>query len=467
MGEDLARWRAVGAEFGRRNWLADGVDAAAFAAARAYAARHSAEPYGLLCPGVVTVPPAQAQAAEAALAVQAAPPAAASPPPALAVLPDAEGDVLDTIGRRRLGPLAAGYAHWAWQRVAAGSGLDAPRIFGVMRDGGFLAACLRAARPEAAAQVGEVWLSRRLCLAAAIASADDRESLVNMLVRARGVPARVAEALSDLGLAGETPRGLDPDAVLAGDTLARFLDWLAGPARSALAPHVAGLRAAILAHLGERGALDGATLPLLDVGYAGSIQRALSRILAMAGSPVRPLGLYVLTSPGLLWALREGGAAHGFLAHLGAPEWCANTFLRCREVFESLCSADVGPLRSYGPGGQPLCDPPVAPLGQRSAIAAIQGAALAHVRDTPAPAAAEAARRAWISFIVAPTPTEAGVMGDWLFDDALAVGLPRRLGRGPHHLTAPRSQVLWPFAAAIRNGCDRQTLAETWRSESG
>ncbi|MBX9633482.1 MAG: hypothetical protein K2X44_00750, partial [Magnetospirillum sp.] len=306
---------AAGAEFQRRDWLAEGISVAAFVSARRYAAGCTADPYALLCPGVVTASPAQARQVEA---LGLAAPVPSCLLPELAALPEGQGDVLAELGRRRLGPVAAAYAHWVWDRL----GPDLP-IFGIMRDGGFLAQSLRAVRPQSADRVGTLWLPRRLCLTAAIASADDHEALLNLLVRSRGAPASLGEALDDLGLT-ETPPGFAAHELLEGERLTGFLHWLAGPARKAVQAHAAALRSAILAHLGAQGALDHPVLALADVGYAGSIQRALSRILAMAGSPVRPLGLYVLTSPGLVWALHDGARAHGFLAQLGAPAWCAH-----------------------------------------------------------------------------------------------------------------------------------------------
>jgi hypothetical protein len=444
-------WAALAA----RGLLPGDLSPEAFAVLRAYAGRLAADglladPWDLLCPGVVRTTP------DAARRLAATVPAPA-PAPAPAPEPDPEpapspGPFADAV----LAPLLAGHARWARRMLGAGP------VYGLMRDGGLLADAFATATPGAVGR--RLWLSRRLCLVAALAGPDDREGLVNLLVRARGHPPRLAEAAAELGVADEgLPAGLDPDTPLAPAGLSPFLDWLAtGPRRAGVAARITVVRAGILRHLRAEGALDGPTLALLDVGYAATVQTALTRLLAAEGIGIPLRGAYLVTSPGAVWAHRAGGSARGFLADFGAPTDFAATVLRYREVIEALLAPGDGPLLGHGPDGEPLTGPPVLPAGQRAAVADVQRAALAVVAALPPgvePSAA-AARVLVRRLLTAPTADEAARIGGWLYDDPATIGPPRRLAAvavglpDPAALPdAPRDLVLWPAAAAmLRSG---------------
>lgn len=417
----FAAWRS----FRARGWLAPDLGADSFRVLHRYAANLAAvgtiaDTYDLLCPALV-----RASAAEARrVAAEADEPD--FPSPTAAEGEDAEGD-----------PFAAvlgGFAHWARERLAA------LPVFGLMRDGGVLADAFAQADPGAV--VGKLWLSRRLCLLAALAGPDDHEGLLNLLVRARGRPPAAAEAARDLGLVDDPP-----EITLDQEHLPAFLDWLAGR-RSALGESILTCRRGVLRHLRARGVLDQPAVALLDVGYAATLQRTLTRICALEGRMLTLHGTYLLTTPGAVWAVREGGAASGFLADFGAPEGFTATFLRCREVLEVLCASGDGALSGYDQNGDPVLAPPVLGEDQRTEVRAIQNAALAAL---PTPSAAKA-RRSWLRLLTAPTPEEAAQIGGLLYDDPLAVGSPRRLAAADSLpvdaiLAASRAEVLWPAGA--------------------
>jgi len=432
-------FESIGREFARRGWLAGAIDPETFAACRAYvAALPGQPPYDLLCPAIVRADPAEALAVEAMLA---AGPDESPQAPVMEMPPAMAGaeDLAGAYGFHRLGPVLAAFAHWVWHLPF----VQDQTVVGVMRDGGVLAAALRAVRPDR--PVGEVWLGRRLCLTGALRSAEDREGLVNLLVRARARPASVAEAAAELGLAGETlPRGLTPAQALRPDCLGIFLDWVAraGP-RRAVEDHCRRIRRAILGHLGERRALAGKRLVLVDVGYAGSVQRALAAILGMDGEGPRLAGAYMVTTPGMLWMLRGGDGA-GFLAHLGAPSWLAQPVVRSREVLETLCASPLGPLLGYGDDGQPVLGPARLPCRQIEEVGRVQCRALAFCASGRPPLSRPEAQRAALALIGCPRPEEAAMIGEWLYDDAMAVGRPRRLTETIHDAARP---VLWPQGA--------------------
>ncbi|MEI8393917.1 MAG: hypothetical protein WCF85_04220 [Rhodospirillaceae bacterium] len=444
----MSQFNWIGLEFKRRGWLARDIDLDAFVACRTYLEERALEttapatPYALLCPGVITALPAEAAALEATLIDTGPEPfepplPARMPAPMPARMPapmnnplEPSGDPLAAYGYYRLGPILAAFARWVAELPFV---KDRP-VFGVMRDGGFLATALRTVRP--AGTVGELWLSRRLCLAGAVRSAEDRESLINLLVRARGQPAGMAEAAVDLGLEGE-PVPDNPDS---------FLDRLTEPARKEkLEAHCRAIRQSILAHLDSLKIFDRGGMVLLDIGYAGTIQRTLDAILRIEQRSIPIQGAYLLTSPGLIWMLRHGsGHAAGFLAHLGGPSRLARVFLESREVFETFCASPLGPLLGYDERGQPVLGPTVLPAAQIAEIQRLQQGALAFCAAAAPPLSRAEAQQATLTLLAAPRPEEAALIGAWLYDDPLAIGRPRGLLERIEGAARP---VLWPGGA--------------------
>lgn len=421
----------VGRALAGRRRLAAGVDAAAFASARAYAGQVRPDaPYELLCPGVVRMDPASAAGLERAAA--AGPALPLPPTPSLPAVRRLDGSDFHTaFGAVVLGPVVGAFAQWAWRqwRPLAGGGT----LVAVMRDGGLLG---RAVARDAGQDVPEVWLSRSLCLLGAVAGAEDREALRNLLVRARSRPATVAEALDELGLAGECVPGLAPSAPLTGKGLERLLDWLAETSAAERVAAASGAaRRAVLEHLHAAGALRGSTLGLIDVGYSGTIQRCLTRIAALQGMPLRTLGLYLATSPGAVWAVGREAMVRGFAVQYGAPGWLAAPLIRGRAVLELLLGAPLGPLAGYDRGA-PRLSPPGYPVGQRDAMRRMQDAALANAR----PAGRAEVRRRLARLLMAPSAEEVRHIGRWLYQDRLTVAHPQPLG----------GAALWPAAEVVR-----------------
>lgn len=120
-------------------------------------------------------PVARLEAALAATVDSSAPP------------PLAGGDIADVIGS-----VLHAFAHWLQSQLPA----SATPLYGIMREGRLLARLHRRHGGTAA----EIWLNRRLCMKAAILSAEDDEALRNFLVRGRRLPLSPAQAACELGL---------------------------------------------------------------------------------------------------------------------------------------------------------------------------------------------------------------------------------------------------------------------------
>lgn len=432
---------ALWLECRRRNVLTQALDSAAFVSLRRYARRLQAagivaDAHEVLSTSVIALTAAAIRRLETNLAATPLPPAPdVPPPPTLSALrrPPDEDALFQILG---------GFARWGIQQ------LDGSVGYGVMRDGGVLADAVVAARPQP--RSGKLWLSRRLCLVAALASADDGQGLLNLLARARAHPASAAEARDELGVTDEPlPPGLTETTPLTGDNLERFVDWLgSGRRRRGAEQRIRTMRTRILNHLRAQHALDGPVLTLMDVGYAGTIQRTITRIFELEHIAVRVDGAYLLSTPGAVWAIGNGGRASGFLANFGAPEWFTTEFIASREVVESLCASGDGPLIGYHEDGTALCGAPRIPSAQRIVLTARHQAVRAQIAATPVAMlpTADQARQACFRLLTAPTATEAAEFGQWIYDDPLAVGAPRRLTECRDPATGT---PLWRAAAAI------------------
>jgi FMN phosphatase YigB (HAD superfamily)/GT2 family glycosyltransferase len=106
-------------------------------------------------------------------------------------------------------------------------------------------------------------------------------------------------------------------------------------------------RAALLDYLAHKGMFEAAAVGLVDVGWKGSMQDNLVRVLRTA--PRHPLvhGLYLALGP-LQTPDSDDSRKHGFLADSRGGDWTAEVILKNGPVFEMFASAPHGPVVGYG-----------------------------------------------------------------------------------------------------------------------
>ncbi len=109
-------------------------------------------------------------------------------------------------------------------------------------------------------------------------------------------------------------------------------------------------RANLQAYL--RGAVDIDTgeIGVVDLGWAGSIQRSLSHALAQIGFAGTIRGFYLATNTGAERHLSATNRNEGFVANLGYPEGFDAVF-RNLEVIEQSCLERSGSVLGYGDDG--------------------------------------------------------------------------------------------------------------------
>jgi hypothetical protein len=216
------------------------------------------------------------------------------------------------------------------------------------------------------------------------------------------------------------------------------------------------------------------TLVVVDLGWGGTIQMLLQKLLHHSGEDVAVVGLYLATQEVATERLLDGVDLSGYLADQGVPTAAARAIMRSPEILEQVCMPDVGSQLDLDSDLEPVLDQPVdRDLVQSAERAAVQKGIRAFQREWARYAGLEpgrlrltepGARRMLLSQVaratVAPTPGEAAVFGRWVHDENFGsrgyesiVGDEhyRRALRhmDPETLTKlPMTEVYWPFGLA-------------------
>jgi FMN phosphatase YigB (HAD superfamily) len=343
------------------------------------------------------------------------------------------------IGAGTLAPIFAGFARWIVGHAAA---VGAKRVLGIMREGRFLGRLVEATARDLGVTMTaeEVWLSRRAVIGAAL-YADDLSMLTDLIVVAAGET--VDEVLASLGLsAAEVTAvipGFDMQRPGALGTLGQAITavpYLKDKVLAQSARNRRNLLKGLKRHMDIR-ADD--TILLMDLGYAGTIQTLLARILAREGARVRLRGLYFVLND-LALANRGGGTdMDSYLGDGGFNSRIGRLLTRTPDVLEHACMCREGSLDRYDETGAPvllanqrsdtqLTQMDVLQTGILAGVSAINrllGPLDATPHDTPALKAQIA--RILECILLRPTPEETGTIGLWQHEANLDVTDRRRL----------------------------------------
>jgi FMN phosphatase YigB (HAD superfamily) len=248
--------------------------------------------------------------------------------------------VLWRVGANVAGPLLAGFVLWVL-REARRAGL--PRLHFVARDGQVLLRIAERLLPALGWDLDCRYLlgSRQAWNLPAMAEVDEtalswllkeawREPLAAVLARGELDAGRIAPALARCGL-----QAMDRPADMAAlRALFREPEVIA-----ALQASAAARREAALGYLSEAGLLEPAPLGIVDLGWHGTMQRALRRLLDLGGHAAPLTGFYLA-----LRSQPEGMPPTALRAFLDAP----GIVHRLNPVLlEAFCAADHGTVRRY------------------------------------------------------------------------------------------------------------------------
>ncbi len=377
-------------------------------------------------------------------------------------------DEYERWGAGVLGPVLGSFADWVRGRCGA---IGAAHALCLMREGRMLKRLLDGAGAGGPI-THECFASRHVARRAAILHANEEELAAFFL---RPSPPSRAKVLAEVGLTN-ADLGHPDDAPLGPRAANELAARIARDPRLArrVRETCARVRAGLVAHLRRLIPADvRGPVAVVDLGYAGTIQACLERIVRHERLGWHTHGLYVVTGAQAHVAQETGAPCEGWLASNGQPVALAHTFLRSPEVVEQSLMADCGTTRGHAPDGTPELAEPVVPAEQRVAIEAIQRGLLRWVgiwRDFgPADRAASAERlrgyhRAVLARAVArPSARELELFGDWHHDEnfgsehvrplAEAVDLHpwERAHLSPHQLASlPSSRLYWPCGFAHR-----------------
>ncbi|WP_242909038.1 HAD family hydrolase [Actinomadura terrae] len=346
-------------------------------------------------------------------------------------------DVAWRFGAGVLGPVLTGFAEWAARR-AHDTGTRV--LWCTMREGELLSRLINNAAKARGLDVEArpVWLSRFVTSLAGL-DAHDTEA-VHAFIRT-GYRLTVRQALSVLelqpgdvpGLATELDTVIDNGDVA--DRVARALTETPHLCNR-LAVTVTAARERLIRSLREAGALDGADLTLVDLGWGGTIQRQLARALDIARIDIAPAGLYLATDARAERVYLAGLRAEGYLAQAGHPAHVAATVTRSPEIVEQCVNALCGSLIGFTEDAAPILGTAADSPSQNAERRTVQDGVLAFQRlwnryvtaaanageaEWPDLAAPQAARNRLARILVAalesPTADEAAVFGNWVHED--------------------------------------------------
>jgi len=276
------------------------------------------------------------------------------------------------LGLTVLGPVMTAFDVFVTQRYREIAGPGRQIALGFLGRDGFLSHRIRQELHGATSSYLEI--NRRVSL---IASADTMQPLVDLLGKVlkidaptfrdmvKMMPAKVAAFFAGF-----------PDGIASGEELAEALPELIDPAE--IVTLAAGLRARLLAYLRHAipGFDDCTDLVLADLGYSGSVQKALRRIFDLEGLNIRLHGAYLMSLDDAFDDLAEEDTAAGFVSDLVVTPHVKRMLIRNVALLEQACCSADGSVRDYD-GGAVLREINPRPPEQLALAAEIQAGALA------------------------------------------------------------------------------------------
>ena len=341
------------------------------------------------------------------------------------------------------GPLLSAFALWLHERFTA-DGID--RAYFLLRDGEIILDVYRALLGDSALpQCSLLESSRRSFVLPAMESA--RPSITSQLLACENhQPAsefldrfgvRTRELSAAFRAAGFTsPEEIvDPRDTTAG---AKLRALLARPdVLQALVGRSRAERALLWRYLQQERVTASGRIALVDIGWSGTIQKALMAVGSLEKTKLDVHGYYLGTLPPIIHDL-DGSRSTGFYFDAGQPVHRTRPVLELRQLVEFICSTERGSLRSFRSVGSqvvPVHGPVDHPDGQRRSLVELRSGALAYAQGLAMertvfgaqPISADAGLRHFTRTVVQPTSEEASHIGDVRHGDGLGADRLRAL----------------------------------------
>ena len=369
------------------------------------------------------------------------------------------------------GPLLSGFALWLHDRFQT-DGIG--RAYFLLRDGEIILEVYRALLGDAAGpETALLESSRRAFTMPALTSGS--ASITSQLMACEN-PRPAREFLDRVGLRASEFKasfkavGLTLDEIVAEEDTHAMMRMLSLFGRrdvlDALLARSKMERQMLMRFLAQDGVLAPGRIALVDIGWNGTIQKALAAVAAIEKVPLDMHGYYLGTLPPVTQDL-GGSTARGFLFDAGAPADNAHAVMQLRQLVEFICTTTRGSLRGFrADGGRivPVHAPVDHPEAQRAHVSAVQAGAIAYARSLAQERrvfgaqsiSAEAALRHLARTILEPTGEEACHIGDIRHGDGQGSDRLRALAafsEGPfthESLTRDCAQSYWPTGLMAR-----------------
>jgi hypothetical protein len=329
-----------------------------------------------------------------------------------------------------LGPVLTGFADWVHRQAVD---LKAPKVWCMMREGELLADLVQRVADHRRSEVKAepIWLSRHVTARAAITEVTESE-LRKLLVRRR--PPTTAQFLRNLGLTpGEVPEfrllaGRIMDSPEIVDQVVRGLvsnEHL----KARILDESAQARRRLIAYVKSVVGDTEGPVPLVDLGWGGTIQAQLARVLEADGFAGQLVGLYMATNDTASSRILDGNEMRGYLTSCGVPEMAIHQITRSPEVVEQACLATSGSVVDFDDSGRPvredsIPEPPqvISKLVAQHGIRAFQQEWLRYEGAVAGWTSFDGGERSFLlevlsSSIIQPTVDEARVFGAWAHED--------------------------------------------------
>lgn len=283
----------------------------------------------------------------------------------------AERSAAFQLGLTVLGPVMAAFDAFVARRCEQVAGSSRTVALGFLGRDGFLSH--RIWQDLHGGTAAYIEINRRVSL---IASADTMQPLVDLLGKilkidaptfrdmVKIMPPKIAAFFAGF-----------PDGIASGAKLAAALPSLMDAAE--IVELAAGPRGRLLTYL--RHAIPGfdhcTDLVLADLGYSGSVQKALRRIFDIEGIKIRLHGAYLISLDDA-FDIAEQDSAAGFISDLVVTPHIKRMLIRNVALLEQICCSADGSVRDYD-GGQVLREINPRPESQIALAAEIQAGALA------------------------------------------------------------------------------------------
>lgn len=250
------------------------------------------------------------------------------------------------LGLTVLGPVMAAFDAFVTRRCEEIAGPGRKVALGFLGRDGFLSHRIRQDLHGPTSAYLEI--NRRVSL---IASADTMQPLVDLLGKVFKIDAPTFHDMVKI----MPPRvaaffAAFPGGIASGEELAEALPGLMDPAE--IVELAAGLRARLLAYLHHAiPGFDGCTdLVIADLGYSGSVQKALRRIFELEGIDIRLHGTYLMSLDDAFDDLAEEDSAAGFISDLVVTPHVKRMLIRNVALLEQACCSADGSVRDYDGG---------------------------------------------------------------------------------------------------------------------